>query len=353
MEKVGETFTCISCRVMFDNPEDQRVHYKSELHRFNLKRKVLDLPPVTLQTFNSKLEALKVEEKTQKDPTVYECRICDKQFSSEGPYNQHLISKKHKLNVEAGVPEKIRVRKPKEEKVPEKVPETLEEAEKMVEEKIKNTPKLPLEHCLFCRHVSATLDENVDHMAKQHSFFIPDIDFLVDLPGLLRYMSDKIAVGNICLYCSGKGRALHSLEAVQRHMIDLSHCKMNYDTEENSDEYIEFYDFTNSYKDRSNPDDELKDNLVITEGEMILPDGTVIGHRDYAVYYKQHYQVANVRQSSIAKIINQYKTLGWHEVTRSTQEIDQKIRHRQNVMALKVGMKKNNQRHHRLQLLIN
>ncbi|GAM22238.1 hypothetical protein SAMD00019534_054130 [Acytostelium subglobosum LB1] len=351
MEKAE--FTCISCRVVFDNPEDQRVHYKSELHRFNLKRKVLDLPPVNQQTFNSKVEALKVQESA---PTtvMFDCKVCDKQFQSEGPYQQHLISKKHKLNVEMGVPERTRERKPKQPKPQEPQPQTLEEAEKMMEEKIKNTPKLPLEHCLFCRHISDSIDTNVDHMAKEHSFFIPDVDYLVDLPGMIRFMSDKIAIGNICLYCSGKGKQLHSLEAVQRHMIDLSHCKMNFDTEATSDEYVEFYDFTNSYKDRANPDDELSNTLTVTDSELVLPDGTVIGHRDYAVYYKQKFQaVQSKRQSSIARIINQYKTLGWHETTRSPAELQGRILHRQNIMALKVGMKNNNQKHHVLQLLIN
>eukprot|EP01133_Synstelium_polycarpum_P012038 gene12038-14080_t len=336
--------------MLFETPEDQRVHYKTELHRFNLKRKVLDLPPVSNATFLSKVEALKLEEIKQAPPT-YECRICDKQFASEGPYQQHLISKKHKLNVEMGVPEKIR--KPKTPKSPEPIPASLEEAERMIEEKIKNTPKLPVEHCLFCRLVSDSIESNIDHMAKVHSFFIPDIEYLVDPEGLIRYMSDKIAIGFICLYCNGRGKALHSFEACQRHMIDLGHCKMNYESEEGSDEYIEFFDFTKSHADQSNPDDELKQNIVISDTELTLPDGTTVGHRDLAVYYKQKYQVVNKRVSNIARIIGQYKQLGWNEQPKSSSELNKRDLHRANIMALKVGMKKNNQRYYQVQLLIN
>ncbi|EGC35813.1 hypothetical protein DICPUDRAFT_91955, partial [Dictyostelium purpureum] len=148
-------FTCISCRIQFEHSEDQREHYKSELHRFNLKRKAFDLPPVNEQTFKSKVEALKQEQNKKTTPEKFECRICDKEFASDGPYQQHLSSKKHKEAVASGKTEVVRNRKPKEEK---KLPETLEEAEAMMEEKIKNAVKLPIENCLFCNHLSKTLE---------------------------------------------------------------------------------------------------------------------------------------------------------------------------------------------------
>jgi pre-60S factor REI1 len=43
------TFTCISCHVAFKEPNIQREHYKTDWHRYNLKRKVVDLPPVTAE----------------------------------------------------------------------------------------------------------------------------------------------------------------------------------------------------------------------------------------------------------------------------------------------------------------
>ena len=44
------------------------------------------------------------------------------------------------------------------------------------------------EECLFCSHISNSLEENVHHMTTSHSFFIPDIEYLVDLPGLFMYL---------------------------------------------------------------------------------------------------------------------------------------------------------------------
>jgi len=51
----GTYLTCMSCHLLFGNTKDQRLHYKNDLHRFNLKRKVAKLPPVTQQVFEEKV----------------------------------------------------------------------------------------------------------------------------------------------------------------------------------------------------------------------------------------------------------------------------------------------------------
>ncbi|RKP20231.1 hypothetical protein ROZALSC1DRAFT_12970 [Rozella allomycis CSF55] len=45
------SFTCISCQVVFGTPEEQRTHHRTEWHRYNLKRKCAGLPPVTAENF--------------------------------------------------------------------------------------------------------------------------------------------------------------------------------------------------------------------------------------------------------------------------------------------------------------
>lgn len=50
-------YTCITCRVGFANLDLQRGHYKTDWHRYNLKRKVAELPPVTADTFQQKVLA--------------------------------------------------------------------------------------------------------------------------------------------------------------------------------------------------------------------------------------------------------------------------------------------------------
>lgn len=63
------------------------------------------------------------------------------------------------------------------------------------------------------------MEENLAHMTDKHSFFIPDVEFLVDLRGLVDYLGQKVAVENMCLYCNGKGRSFHSIDSVRDHMV--------------------------------------------------------------------------------------------------------------------------------------
>lgn len=60
---------------------------------------------------------------------------------------------------------------------------------------------------------------NLHHMTHSHGFFVPDLEYLSDLEGLISYLADKISVGFTCLYCNGKGKSFWSLEAVQTHMV--------------------------------------------------------------------------------------------------------------------------------------
>ena len=44
-------------------------------------------------------------------------------------------------------------------------------------------------------------------MTSDHSFFLPDADFIVDLEGLLTYLGAKVGQGHMCLWCNRKGKA--------------------------------------------------------------------------------------------------------------------------------------------------
>lgn len=49
-------------------------------------------------------------------------------------------------------------------------------------------------------------------MARTHGFYVPYLDYCVDLPGLITYLQEKVYVGNVAILSS---KAFHSLEAVQ------------------------------------------------------------------------------------------------------------------------------------------
>ena len=52
---IMSAFTCITCRVVFVDGETQRAHYKTDWHRYNLKRKVAQLPSVTAENFRQRV----------------------------------------------------------------------------------------------------------------------------------------------------------------------------------------------------------------------------------------------------------------------------------------------------------
>ena len=50
-------FYCPTCLLSFDNEEDYKAHYKTELHRFNSKRKMVNLPPVRPEEFEKRRQS--------------------------------------------------------------------------------------------------------------------------------------------------------------------------------------------------------------------------------------------------------------------------------------------------------
>lgn len=65
-------FTCLSCRVAFASADDQREHYRTDWHKYNLKRKVVSMPPVTAEDFKERLDAQ--QEKAQAAKAVRSLR---------------------------------------------------------------------------------------------------------------------------------------------------------------------------------------------------------------------------------------------------------------------------------------
>lgn len=336
-------FTCITCRVSFADSDIQRRHYKTDWHRYNLKRKVAEMPPVTAEVFQQKVLAQKAEVEAQQQSKTksLHCQLCNKTFSSENAFSNHLSSKKHK-DVEANKANKAKKqeslitesqfsnnfkRKDSKETDPENTES--ENAESLShngdddddEDDDIEEDTLEVTDCLFCPHHSVSLEENLKHMTRSHSFFIPDLEYVVDLKGLVTYLCEKVGMGNMCLYCNDKGKSFFSLEAVQSHMVDKGHTKMNYEGDAVL-EYADFYDFSSSYPDY-NPDEEnegdeiqgRESTLAVNEQtlELCLPSGAKIGHRNMRHIYKQNLPPERSHHFKVIQsIMADYKALGWH-----------------------------------------
>lgn len=336
-------FTCITCRVSFADSDIQRRHYKTDWHRYNLKRKVAEMPPVTAEVFQQKVLAQKAEVEAQQQSKTksLHCQLCNKTFSSENAFSNHLSSKKHK-DVEANNANKAKKQeslitesqfsnnfKRKDSKETDPEDTESENAESLShngdddddEDDDIEEDTLEVTDCLFCPHHSVSLEENLKHMTRSHSFFIPDLEYVVDLKGLVTYLCEKVGMGNMCLYCNDKGKSFFSLEAVQSHMVDKGHTKMNYEGDAVL-EYADFYDFSSSYPDY-NPDEENEGDeiqgrdstLAVNEQtlELCLPSGAKIGHRNMRHIYKQNLPPERSHHSKVIQsIMADYKALGWH-----------------------------------------
>lgn len=134
----------------------------------------------------------------------------------------------------------------------------------------------PLE-CLFCNVKSFDVENNIEHMHSVHGLFIPEPDHLSDMETFLGYLASLICRYNECLYC---GAEKNSLEAVQAHMKDKSHCMINLDS---GSELLEFWDVSDE-----EGGDELKDagqgttngnGIHVSATEMRLPSGSIITSR--------------------------------------------------------------------------
>ncbi|KAJ7072486.1 C2H2 type zinc-finger-domain-containing protein [Mycena amicta] len=276
-------FTCLSCSIAFHTAEDQRGHYRSDHHRYNMKRRVASLPPVLDR---------RLETAIMSSVKGSHCDVC-KPTPTENAYRSHIQSKKHKeMELKPRVPRTVVETETETETEPvANVLETIEEPKSV---SLVARARLSPNSCLFCSQEAPTLDENLEHMSAVHSFFVPDAEYLVDIKGLISYLGEKIAVGNVCIFCNGKGKEFRTLEATRKHMLDKSHCKIAYDTEDDRLEISDYYDFTSSYLTEGKneewedvvEDDEEEEDLPdsgITYGEtemhLVLPSGVRIGHR--------------------------------------------------------------------------
>ncbi len=284
--------------------------------------------------------------------------LCRKIYTTENAYRSHLVSKKHKEAELKAASRPQEVQAPEASEVGPDAPlaetetettspplvtgsakkiqplpplvisedATEEEIERTLDERIAAARnRLSSMDCLFCPTTFNSLEDNLTHMSLVHSFFIPDAEYLVDLAGLVVYLGEKIAVGNVCLYCNGKGREFRTLEAVRKHMVDKSHCKIAYDSQKDQLEISDYYDFTSSYPDAKKADEnedewedvaddgEEPDEFVDVEDtddktssedevpesqvtfgdshlELVLPSGARIGHRSMKRYYAQSFR---------------------------------------------------------------
>lgn len=277
-------YTCNSCAVAFRGSDAQRTHMRSDWHRYNLKRRLADLPAVSSEDYNEKVLAAQASNNAAAAQASFakSCTTCQKTYYSENAYQNHLSSKAHKTREFGGKASRTETNTTAATSTadPESHdPEAEAEFEKVVaglkDTSIQDVPaitrrpsapppdaepredhpmspekptasSIPLTKCLFCNYDSPSFKLSVMHMTKIHGLFVPEQNYLVDVEGLFKYMQAKVYENYECLYCH---RLRGSAEGVQTHMRDKGHCKIAFEAEEEMIEVGQFYDFSSTWSD--------------------------------------------------------------------------------------------------------
>lgn len=358
------TSTTAPGRTFASRSELQR-HYRSDWHRYNLKRREAGLPLLNESDFNLRLEAA-VAMRRERDGR-------EERTGVDHRKDKNARKKEKKKNKQKGKGHRRKpafsTRREEEENSTEEVAEEREEidpppkdAEAMQEDENdeddassmdEGPPEINPSQSLFDNHVSPTPAQNLEYMQSKFSFYLPDREYCTDLEGLLGYCNEKVRWGNTCLYCQ---KTFSSTEALLKHMRDKRHCKILYERGVDQEEFDVFYDFSeanreflgsgakgaaaadeatdamevaddgdeegwedvdsddasmedDSARDEDDEEDDLYDAYqeeiathgfdITPLGELVFPDGRIVGHRGLARYYKQRFAPDRMERAAV------------------------------------------------------
>ncbi|EYB86217.1 hypothetical protein Y032_0283g1324 [Ancylostoma ceylanicum] len=369
-------FTCVACHLVFKTADLQRDHYRTDWHRYNLKRQVAELPPVTDEQFREKVIAFRNEREAQKkeeeEVSSLYCATCRKKLKSKNAMADHIASKKHK-EMEAREPKGPRQPRKKATDQPTPSapsPATAENDINMEDEEEEDddsssgwvtdhgsedeedvdfdeSQAIPVTSCLFCPQTKPTKEESLEHMRFHHGFVLPDKKYLVDEEGMLKYLGLKVGAGRCCIFCPDIKSRFATIAACQTHMRDKQHCKVNRDPE-GMLEFAEYYDYSPMYE---NDNDGASSDSFYDDGwTLTLPSGAKIGHRSLMLYYRQYLRPTDgsrpdVGRAALEKARGLYPALAWTGSTgvvakQTAKDIKFMQRYRRR-FDLRVGLKSN------------
>ncbi|ANQ06179.1 Uncharacterized protein PCOAH_00005430 [Plasmodium coatneyi] len=239
-------YNCYTCNIQIYNYSFFRYHFKSEWHKYNLKRKLLNLNAVNEVTFNEKVHSLTKgggspvsgnDPLSGGDPASSNHCAHKKQSNGkkkkEKKGNAELCSGKKANNGGSYTSNNCEG---------QKVKYATKEDVLMTKNVKYDNPLV----CFFDNRIFNSVEENIKHMNDNYTFYIPDLKYVTNLKKILLTIGKKIYEENICIYCFRHSKCVKSL---QSHMICKSHTKLH------ADFFIfiqKYYDFSKSYVDLLN-----------------------------------------------------------------------------------------------------
>lgn len=346
-------FTCNTCGIKFVTAELQRQHMKTDWHRYNLKRRVAELPSISSDVFAEKIlqqQQLHSEGDEEEDEYGF---FVQKRYRQRQPKKQVWDTlRRSRREIEQDSQSLARTESPSGSVVSDfssfslgdsvhlptddeslgselnysitdsdftdldytegsEMDESEFDSEAGADDNDELTEIIPITQCLCCGKKNEEIENNVKHMSNYHGLYIPERSFLVDLPGLLTYLSEVISYDNECLTCGFQGK---NLESIRQHMRSKGHFRIPYETKEEREVVAEFYNFNvdsdgTATKSRSTKsvafadtsdevvvdiiDNDINSNYSIVQidksgVELTLPSGSKVGHRTMVRYYRQN-----------------------------------------------------------------
>ncbi|KAH7131250.1 C2H2 type zinc-finger-domain-containing protein [Dactylonectria macrodidyma] len=220
-----------------------------------------------------------------KAPTF--CRLCDVELTDAQNWRAHLKSDAHVYKLRLKIaepgsttsppptppldPNQTKSAAPSSTRKRDEPDVEAENQDQNVDSDTEDEPAAPEfapGNCLFCpqESASATLDDNMTHMAAAHGFTVPFQDCLaVDLETVVAYLHFVISGYRECICC---GTRRSTVEGVQQHMVAKGHCR--FDVTPETEEFYEMPQSENVVVEQANRDSSLP---------VRLPSGKLVSHR--------------------------------------------------------------------------
>lgn len=281
--------------------------------RYNLKRRVASLPPISSEVFTEKVLQARAVTTAEEDKAGFNksCDTCQKTYYSENSYKNHISSAKHKARVTAAARKPVgkaddgastimsstlSLGDPAEAEVDSDAEEEFNEVVESLKKTGLNEQTSPVRRPSN-PHPSAAGQHKDEHPVSVSTSEEPSASTTPSTATPVAKTNGPVPTPKTCLFCSYEsptaplnvlhmerihgmfipekqylvdpegllaalqqrvfelneclncGKIKANAFAVQTHMRDKGHCKIPYDTEEEQLEIGEFYDFRSTYSD--------------------------------------------------------------------------------------------------------
>jgi len=143
------SLTCRRCSATFSSRQEAKAHYSSNWHQLNLMRTIQGHSMLTKVEHEALIAKSTYLKKGTPELYTHECKVCKKSFLSQGSYETHIRSKKHKAGLTKKAAENYKLVRAKrlEEK---KLAEGQNSTESMDIDGAKNDVQSTAMECWFC-----------------------------------------------------------------------------------------------------------------------------------------------------------------------------------------------------------